>query len=440
MALVWVAITGFIVIGFIGLAMDTAIVYLAGSNLQVAADAGALAGAWLVRNDDLSLARNAAANIAHENKAAGVPVTVDLNGGNAADGDIVIGHYFRFAQTGKCGTPPCFLTDLTKDTPNAIRVRPRRTSGSPDSQIPLVFGAAPVFGVTGVDVKRKATAMISGGTGAGVITLDPHGNCALSFNGGDTLTVQSSGGYDGDNGIQVNSDNSCAMCTSGSALTLNAPETNIVGKPGYCPSGNPTLNTYINPDSPTMPDPLAGLGAPTYGADLGQIKGKGSFGPGYYSRGVKLNGTDSVTLSAGIYVLDGSGNTGGLQTNGGSALSAQNVMFYILGGPLDLEGTGNTTITPMTNTTPINAPSQFIGISIYQARANTSTAKIAGTANMNLQGTLYFPTAELDLKGTGIALGSQLISYRLSVGGAGTFTINYDGRNPSPGSKVFLVD
>ncbi|MBI3835247.1 MAG: hypothetical protein HY287_13035 [Planctomycetes bacterium] len=437
MALVWVAVMGFALIGFIGLAMDVAVTYLAGTNLQVAADAGALAATRFVRDTDLSLARNAAVNIAHENKAAGIPVSVDPGS------DVVIGHYFRFAQTGKCGTPPCFLTNLAIDTPNAVRVYARRTSASPDKQVPLVFGAAPVFGVTGVDVTRKATAIISGGTGSGLITLDPHGDCALSINGNDNLTLNSGNGYTGDNAIQVNSDSDCAMCTSGASFNLTAPETNIVGVPGYCPTGNPTLSTYINPDSPAMPDPLAGLGAPTIGADLGSIPngGKTIYDPGYYSGGLNITGNKTFTLNQGIYVLSDTGNNrGGLQTGGSSSLIAHNVMLYILKGPLDLSGSGTTEITPMTDSIPTGAPSEFVGISIYQARSNTTTSRITGTAGMNLQGTLYFPNAELDVQGTGIALGNQLISYRLSLGGTDNFTIQYDGRNPSPGTRIFLVE
>jgi hypothetical protein len=58
---------------------------------------------------------------------------------------------------------------------------------------------------------------------------------------------------------------------------------------------------------------------------------------------------------------------------------------------------------------------------------------------MNLDGTLYFPVAPLELGGTGISLGTQLIAWTTHVHGTGTFTIAYDGRFPAAGAKVFLV-
>ena len=42
---VWVAVLGIVLIGFVGLSMDAGVAFLAGSQLQIAADAGSLAGA-----------------------------------------------------------------------------------------------------------------------------------------------------------------------------------------------------------------------------------------------------------------------------------------------------------------------------------------------------------------------------------------------------------
>ena len=58
---------------------------------------------------------------------------------------------------------------------------------------------------------------------------------------------------------------------------------------------------------------------------------------------------------------------------------------------------------------------------------------------MDLQGTYYFPTAHVEIGGTGIALGNQLIAWTLDMHGSGTFTIMYDGRFPVNGYKVWLV-
>jgi hypothetical protein len=458
--MIWVAVMGVMLISFVGLAIDYAIAYLAGSQLQIAADAGSLAGARWVREDDLNVPRQKAFDIAFENKVAGVPLSLDLNGGNDPAGDIVIGRFYRFADdyavSPRCPTPnpPCFFpqTDPT-DPPNAVRVHAQRKSGSNDGQVPLVFGATPLFNMLGIDVMRTGTAIIAGSTGSGLITLDPHGECTLDIRGNVELDLGSADGWDGEAAIQVDSDNECALCGDGSALELTAPETNIVGSnEGYCFTGDPTVDTYINPDSPYIADPLRYLAAPPTGLDLGEIDPSDDtptyYPPGYYSGGMKISGGKQVRLGTaapgpgntpGIYVMEGTanGSKGGFQTSGGASVIATNVMIYMKSGKLDLAGTGVTTITQMTD--EVNSNPDYIGVSIFQARDNPTEARIIGNADMNLDGTLYFPNNRLEVGGTGIALGNQLIAWQLYLHGEGTFEIQYDGRFPAPGAKVFLV-
>jgi len=450
--IVWVAVLGVVLIGFVGLAMDAGVVLLAGSHLQIAADAGSLAGARLVREDDLSKPRQAAYDIAHENKATGNLIDLDLNSANGADGDIVIGRFYRFADSyadpPRCPTPPCFFPQL--ETPNAVRVHARRTNTSIDDQVPLVFGAAPVFNVKGVNVTRSAIAIIAGSTCAGLIVLCPDMECALKFSGNTDLVLQSEPGLDCDGAIQVNSDHHCAMCASGSALELTAPETNIVGSdPGYCFDGSPTINGEINPKSPPMPDPLENLPAPSWGAPHNPDRidhttingGMTSYTPGYYPGGIRITASgDFATLSPGVYVVDGEG----LYVNGGN-LTAHGVMFYVIGtgrvylggnGIIDIRPSGYDAIPPSTKDCEL-VP--YCGISIFQARDNINPATIIGTSTMNLEGTYYFPVAPVEIGGEGIAIGNQLIACSLWMHGRGTYTLQYDGRFPAPGSKVFLV-
>ena len=91
-------------------------------------------------------------------------------------------------------------------------------------------------------------------------------------------------------------------------------------------------------------------------------------------------------------------------------------------------------------TDEINSNPDYIGVAVFQARDNFTEARIIGTADMDLQGTYYFPNNRLEVGGTGIALGNQLIAWQLYLHGTGTFEIQYDGRFPAPGSKVFLVE
>lgn len=447
-AVVWVAVLGVLLISLVGLAMDAGVVYLAGTHLQVAADAASLAGAQFVRDPNPLVPRTAAQTIAYENKAMGTPVSLDLNVSNATTGEIVLGRYHRFASPADsncltvscCASPPCFFENSL--SPNAVRVRARRITGSTDGQVSLIFGKMPAVNVTGVNVARSATAMTAGGSGAGIITLDPAGDCSLELGGNVIIDLTNAPGYTGDNAVQVNSTDSDALCGNGD-FVLRAPETNIVGSPGYDFDGNPTVETYINPDSPTMPDPLAYLPAPPVGLNLGAIAPETDlptyYPPGYYADGMKISGDKKVLLGPGVYIVEGTsnGSRGGFQTTGGAGVTANNVMIYLKSGKLDLGGGGATTITPMTE--EINTDADYIGVAIFQARDNLTEARVIGTSDMNLQGTYYFPRNRLEVGGDGMALGNQLIAWQLYLHGNGLFNIQYDGSFPSPGSKVFLV-
>jgi len=426
-ALIWVAITGIVFIGLIGLALDAGYGLLTGHQLQNAADAAALAGAMVVRENSAQ-AQQKAVEFGLANAAAGDPVQLSFD-------DIRTGRWQRPTGPFKPDTDEDF-----RPPPNAVEVTASRTDASAGGPLPLLFG--PAFGVNTVDVSRSATAIIAGTTGGGMIMLCPDCECALEFDGTTGLILESSPGYNGDAAIQVNSDDACAVCGGGN-LTLVAPETNIVGEdPGACWDGNPTVDTYVNPDSPEISDPLADLPPPPCNGDTvyeHEVNKTGGWNPpGDYPDGIVLkNSGDIVNLQPGVYCLDGDG----LRVTGGT-LNAYGVMFYVRDTtPWDkqystiyLGGNANVNITPSDDE---NNP--YWGISIFQARDNTNEATIIGTSNMNLDGTLYFPAAPLELGGTGFSLGTQLIAWTTHVHGTGTFTIAYDGRFPAAGAKVFLV-
>ena len=71
----------------------------------------------------------------------------------------------------------------------------------------------------------------------------------------------------------------------------------------------------------------------------------------------------------------------------------------------------------------------YEGVSLSRSRTNFADATSYGTNRIFLDGTHYFPENHLDLGGTGIAVGNQLIAHTLYIHGTGTFTIDYDGRS-----------
>ena len=96
---IWVAVFLLLFILLIGLVLDTAKVYYVKHQLQNAADAAALAGARVIKEDTYN-ARVIAANISSANDADGSAVLLNLNdAANDPNGDIVIGRYNIISST-----------------------------------------------------------------------------------------------------------------------------------------------------------------------------------------------------------------------------------------------------------------------------------------------------------------------------------------------------
>jgi hypothetical protein len=402
----------------VGLACDVAYTLMTAHQLQNAADAAALAGAAQIRQGEDAV-RQKAFEVALANTAARDPVQVDLNAGNAPEGDVVLGSWDLEAHT--------FTPQVTGA--NSVKVVARRTSSSANGPLSIVFGN--VFGISTVDIERTAIAYYRGNISAGMIVLCEDCRCGLRFGGDVNITIEEDEGMpEGTISIHNNSNDDCATCGSGSSLTVVVDQINMVGT--SCWAGNPDIQAEVNERRDVAPDPLAQLPAPTWdpSQDLGRIRHGGTYGPGYYSDGIDITNQD-VVLEPGIYILGGSG----LDVSGTSSLIAEGVLFYIIDdGVVDLTGTGDTRISPSQT---VGDP--YRGISIFQARDNTNEARIIGTSNMDLDGTYYFPVAPVEVGGTGGSLGNQIIAWELYVHGDGVFDIDYNGQYPIESNRSFLV-
>lgn len=514
---IWVAMMGSLMMVFLGLAIDTSYVVRTIDELQTAADSASLAGAAQVKVD-VAIAQDRAKLLASRNTAGmtdGVRdrVILALNPANLLKGDIVTGRWYRWED--KITDPPHKAGDFDTDAVvgiNAVKVVARRIGGQPDpnaeapgkTSLPLLFG--PIFGWDTVDLEVDATAMVVGSTGAGILVLCEDCPCSLKFGGNTELEVTTLPPYEGDHSIVVNSDatgctpRKAAVCGSGGALEVYAPEINIHarGSEASCWKGHPTVPP-LNPGSPRVPDPLADLPEPSIedaddlgcigesdcrktcvggldngyhctgsdncrggalcqdtpalcvgGDNAGQVCGSSDdcpsgsclttilAHPGYYSGGFRMTSGDlKLVLDSGVYSLDNDGGpAAGLVINGGSLDASSGVMLHIVGeGVVNLAGNGLIEIAAITD-----ERHPYEGVSLFQSRTNFADATIHGTDNIFLDGTYYFPENHLDLGGTGIAMGNQLITHTLYIHGNGVFTINYDGRNPPPGYIAFLVE
>jgi Flp pilus assembly protein TadG len=132
-SLIIVALLIILLFAFAALAIDIAYMYFVKNELQVAADAAALAGAALITNpNDLtqSNARAEAILFAGKNKAAGSSVILDSNNTNVLSdsNDITVGNWNGTTYT--AGATPV----------NAIQVRARRTENSPGGPVSIFLG------------------------------------------------------------------------------------------------------------------------------------------------------------------------------------------------------------------------------------------------------------------------------------------------------------
>lgn len=443
-ALIWVAILSVVLFGFMALAIDTMWAMLVNHQLQNAADAAALAGARVVRQDQNQARLEAQA---YGNRNTGgtnddgswATVQLDLNSGNDPLGDIVIGRYLAT-------TNPPFTPNTTN--PNAVLVRAPRVEGSLGGSQPLLFGYHfSGSNITHAEIKRSAIARVAGGLGAGLLVLDPRGNGpgnnALELAGGPELAVI-------DGIIHVNSASNTAVRVQGNYL-ITGEEMNIVGS-----MSNPPTTITVNTGMPVLPDPLSWLiePDPTGMTPLDGNAGSGAvtLSPGYYPNGIDV-GTRQITFQPGTYILGTpqtpSNSTIFKLTSTQGSIIGNGVTFFIRGGQLEWTG-GAVNVSPP----PLEQGHYYEHVTVFQARNNASLAKITGNQNYHLAGTFYLPGRldgsngpQFDINGTfggsggGIGEGVQVIAYRVRLGGTANLTLYFDGWWPGPLPRwVYLVE
>jgi Mg-chelatase subunit ChlD len=130
-----------IFIGMTTMSVEVGMVYMAKNQLQVSADAAALAAVQeLIANDPVG-ARNRAMGVAASNTVTGKSVALDP------------GTDIEFGRWVKGG----FVPDPANA--DAVRVTARKTAGSANGALPLYF--APVIGVNQVDITATAVAKLA---------------------------------------------------------------------------------------------------------------------------------------------------------------------------------------------------------------------------------------------------------------------------------------
>jgi hypothetical protein len=385
-SLIILAVSFVVLLGFSGLAIDGGILYSDRRHAQNAADAGALAGALAILQ-------------------SGNPISTAF--ARVADNDYDNDGVRNWVEV---HNPP--IDGPYAGNPYYVQVRIR-------SKVDSVFAHFVYSGdlentVTAVARAKPATVepFMSGDAMVGLAKT----GCSVVWSHGNNHTeIEGSG-------IFVNSDHpDCAFKASGSNILDVDTYIHVVG--GFEISGgaivNPTpLGGFPQIETPVIPPPSCS-GSST------QNSGTGVITPGN-TADFNFHG-GSWTLQPGIYCVDG-----GFSVNSSTTITGHNVLIYVKTGDISWDGSA---------TLNLDAPDdgEYANMLIYQDPGNTNMATINGGSGSTFSGTMFIPSAEVQINGTGSADGfhSQVIGNIVDMSGTADLHIIYDAnenfsmRNPA---------
>jgi Flp pilus assembly protein TadG len=343
-----------VILGSAGLAVDSIQWVLWKRQLQRAADSAALAGAYATA----------------QGKDAVATATADLDR----------------------------TRELTLTTPATIENPPSSGSYAGNNKaVRVTLQYQRVLPFTGMFVsiaptiaaKSTAAAVIQGDYC--VLALDPSTAVGITMQGSATVNLGC--------GMATNSRSSTAVVAGGSSSITATPISAVGGIPA---SSNYQGATTLLPYSMPQDDPFASLPTPTVSACSNQAKVQPLevtvLNPGCY-RGMDLKGT--VTLSEGIYVIDGDSFSVGAQasvtgTNVTIILTSDNAASNPdLVATLDINGGATMHLSAPTSGT-------YAGILFYQDRraSDSGTNIVNGNSSSFYQGAIYMAGQEVDFTGT----------------------------------------
>jgi hypothetical protein len=166
-------------------------------------------------------------------------------------------------------------------------------------------------------------------------------------------------------------------------------------------------------------------------SSFGSVKVKANqvlaLGPGTYDS-INVNSPGSkLTLESGLYCVTGADGF----TGTGGTVEGTGVMIYLESGPFDLGG--STLVSLVAEDSPETLTDlngfDWKGMLVYANPANTSLVKITGTSDSQYTGTIFAPSAECVILGTGdsLAVNSQVICYTVKIAGTADIEITNEG-------------
>lgn len=297
-----------LLLGMIGgsLVVDVARAYSLQEQLQIAADAAALAAASAL--PDVDEARKSAMHYAAKNMPGyGKIISKD---------DIDFGQWNPVSRT----------VASNNQSPNAVRVTARLAESNGNALTSLFAG---IFGEAMINVAASATAGKLGV--ACLIALNPKGK-GLKLDKDARLELEGCG----------------AQSNATSRVSLDVKGDSQLTALGICASGGVKVAdpSAVSPDPteycPPMANPIADFDLPEVGGcTYSKLKFKNqeaTISPGVYCGGLKLEGTSKITMEPGLYVID----DGKLDLKGEAVLIGEDVTILLHGkkAEFDIGGSG----------------------------------------------------------------------------------------------------
>jgi hypothetical protein len=327
-----------VLVGLIGLALDTANWYTNHRRMDRIVETAAAAAASYLGNDTTAQITAIAANVA------------TLNGLSTSTGDT--------------------LTVTVASNPATLTVTGTR-------KLNRFFSA--MFLPTAQVATSTATAGPSSNPVC-ILVLDPSSSQTLLVNSGATLNAPS---------CQID-----VASTSASAAVFDSSLPNVAGvcvAGSSTVSGGSTINNLTNKCT-TVPDPYAGtIAKPTVGSCT--VNGKTYLGttglsPGTYCGTFNFSGTGNLNLAAGLYILNGTN----WNLNSGWTINGTGVTFYFVTSASYIQFNSNVTVN-------LSAPTSgtYANILMFEpAGLSTSSFAIDGTSTSHLlQGVIYLPSRNI---------------------------------------------
>ena len=357
-----------ILVGLLGLAVDSSYAFYMRTKMQSAADAAALGAAANLANGGTANTATIVANSLGTSNGftsgiANTVVTPTIPPGSNPD-----------------GSSPSYASNT-----NYVRVRISQN-------IPLFF--APVIGVASSwPVSVNAVAGIKSSPDC-LITMS-----SFNINGTNTATLNNCSAVIGGN-LDATNQGKIAVNGSGNIEVHNNGSIN-------CPSCTPTPVPKSNP-MPTLPSLSIPSGLPVVSDPTCANR---YCQPGIYNRKLTLTRGANYTFASGFYLFNQ-----GLSTNSAIVQSETNgVTFYIASNqPIDLTGNLNLSAQTPINCTPGSA------ILIFQAPSTITTMDLAGSKDqLNLNGIVSLPYTNIRISGSSsnLTLNGSIIANSLQLNG-----------------------